>query len=171
MALPNAGTARTWGGRAIVDRTGAFIGPCTQIYTDDATGRPEWATARIGPVNALVPLEGAVEVDGQVQVSVTRDDVVRAPAVTDRQHVSPAEEEELYRHYGLPTAAERAAARSAARRGPRAGARWAGTRWVGGDADRRFAYLLAALVVAGLAVLTGLSARSNRRRRQEPTET
>lgn len=193
MALPSAEVARAWGGKTIVDQFGAVIGACTQVYTDDATGLPEWATARIGNNGVLVPLLDAVELDDRVQVSVSRDDVVRAPAVADRLHISPDEEARLYEHYGIPFSRTRSGSVLPEGEGPapqRGGLRRvlegagrgtsalrgsalgrSATRGLRGeDGDRRFAYLLAALVVAGLALLTGLSARTRRRRRLAATE-
>lgn len=152
MALPDADAARTWGGKTIVDRFGATIGACTQVYTDDATGLPEWATARIGRTVVLLPLLDAVEVDEQVRVAVSRDDVVRAPAVADRHHISAEEEAALYRHYGIAFSQARSSSLLPEGEGP-APAR-----------SRKFAYLLAGLVVAGLALLTAVSAQSRRRR-------
>jgi hypothetical protein len=101
MALPDPEEARSWGGRTIIDRTGATIGACVQVYTDDATGLPEWATARMGSVSVLLPLVDAVDDDGKVRVSVTRDEALLAPAVPGDHHLSPDDEERLYRHYGI----------------------------------------------------------------------
>jgi hypothetical protein len=102
MAMPDPDRAKTWGGKTIVDRAGATIGACTQVYTDDATGLPEWATARMGNASVLLPLVDAVEDDGRVRVTVGRDEVVLAPPVADAGHVSTDEEIRLYRHYGIP---------------------------------------------------------------------
>jgi hypothetical protein len=106
MALPDPAVASTWGGRTIVDRSGATIGACTQIYTDDATGLPEWATARMGNVSPLIPLVDAADDDGTVRVAVDRDTVLRAPDVADRHHLSTDDEARLYRHYGIAFSAD-----------------------------------------------------------------
>jgi hypothetical protein len=158
MALPDAGTARSWGGKTVIDRYGAVIGACTQVYTDDATGLPEWAAVRIGQQSTLVPLLDAVEVDGQVQIGPDRDTVVRAPSVADRHHVTPQDEVDLYRHYGIEVSPERSSSLLPAGEGPRPAR-------TDREGDRRFAYLLAGLALAGLALLTVLSARAERRRR------
>ena len=102
MALPSPDEVKTWGGKVIVDRSGLPIGTVTQVYTDDDTGLPEWATIRLGEATIFLPLLGAVEQDGQVRVTVRRDDVAKAPAVLDRDHISPDEEVRLYRYYGIP---------------------------------------------------------------------
>ncbi|HEY6798721.1 MAG TPA: hypothetical protein VI248_28930 [Kineosporiaceae bacterium] len=102
MALPDRQTVRGWAGRMIVDRAGAAIGTCIQVYTDDASGLPEWAAARIGETRVLLPLLDAVEDGDRVRVAVSRDDALLAPRPAAGGHVSPAEEEHLYRHYGIP---------------------------------------------------------------------
>lgn len=178
MALPDPEVAKTWGGRTIVDRVGAVIGACTQVYTDDATGVPEWATARMGNVSLLLPLVDVVEDAGWVRVSVTRDEALLAPSVVDQRHISPDEEARLYRHFGIPFSQERSrtllpvgeAPQAAARTfrdepGGATGTRTAGLcRW-GPAADRKRAMLVAALVVAALAAVVGALSGQSRRRR------
>ncbi|MGZ4602200.1 MAG: hypothetical protein ACXV0U_01235 [Kineosporiaceae bacterium] len=118
MALPNPEQVASWGGKLLVDRAGLPIGTVTQVYTDDDTGLPEWATTRIGEATVFIPLDDAVESDGQITVSVHRDDVARAPLVLDRHHISRNEEARLYRHYGIAYTAERSASGLAAGEGP-----------------------------------------------------
>jgi hypothetical protein len=107
MALPNPEQAKSWGGKLLVDRSGQPIGTVTQVYTDDATGLPEWATTRLGEATFFLPLQGAVEVDGQIRLLVHRDDVARSPAVVDKRHITMDEEARLYRYYGIPYTPER----------------------------------------------------------------
>jgi hypothetical protein len=107
MALPNREQVKSWGGKLLVDRTGKPIGTVTQVYTDDATGLPEWATTRLGEAAVFVPLQGAVEEDGQIRVPLHRDVVAKSPTVVDKQHITPDEEARLYRYYGIPYTAER----------------------------------------------------------------
>ncbi|MGZ4612577.1 MAG: hypothetical protein ACXV1K_05305 [Kineosporiaceae bacterium] len=118
MALPNPEQVASWGGKLLVDRAGLPIGTVTQVYTDDDTGLPEWATTRIGEATVFIPLDDAVESDGQITVSVHRDDVAKAPLVLDKHHISRNEEARLYRHYGIPYTAERSASGLAAGEGP-----------------------------------------------------
>src|SRR4051794_22971277 len=72
MTLPNPEKVKSWGGKLLVDRIGQPIGTVTQVYTDDATGLPEWATTRLGEATVLLPLKDAVEADGQIRVAVHR---------------------------------------------------------------------------------------------------
>src|SRR5919202_7116921 len=107
MGLPSPEQASTWGGKLVVDRDGAPIGTVTQIYSDNATGLPEWATIRIGEATAFLPLLDAVEADGQVRVRVKRDDVAKAPMVGPGRRITPEEEGRLYRYYGIDYTPER----------------------------------------------------------------
>jgi hypothetical protein len=101
MGLPDPNSARTWGGRLLVDRDGAEIGICREIFVDDATGKPEWATADVAGGPAFIPLVDAVESGPGVRVIVRGVDVAGAPSVGDVRHLSEDEEERLYRHYGI----------------------------------------------------------------------
>jgi hypothetical protein len=107
MGLPSPEQARTWGGKLIVDRDGAPIGTVTQIYSDNSTGLPEWATIRLGEATVFLPLLDAQESDGRVRVSVKRDDVAKAPLVGPGERISEQEEARLYRHYGIEYSPER----------------------------------------------------------------
>ena len=107
MTLPNPEQVKSWGGKLLVDRAGQPIGTITQVYTDDATGLPEWATTRLGEATFFLPLQDAVEADGQIRLLVRRDDVAKSPGVVDKLHITPDEEARLYRYYGIPYTAER----------------------------------------------------------------
>src|SRR3954469_9528981 len=106
MGLPNPESARTWGGKLLIDRDGTEIGTCTEIFVDDATGLPEWATADITGGPALVPLLDATESGDHVKVAVRHSDVVDAPSFDHGGHMSEDEEERLYRHYGIDVSRE-----------------------------------------------------------------
>jgi hypothetical protein len=101
MGLPDPDAVRTWGGRLLVDRDGMEIGTCTEIFVDDATGLPEWATADLSGGPAFIPLVDAAEAGDRVRVAVRQTDVADAPSVSDARHISEDEEERLYRHYGI----------------------------------------------------------------------
>jgi hypothetical protein len=118
VALPDPDEVRTWTGMELLDRAGRPVGRVAQVYTDDASGVPEWALARLGNVAAPVPLVDAVRRGGRVQVSVLRDEVMLAPAVRDERHITPDEEERLYRHYGIDYSGERSRSLLPAGEGP-----------------------------------------------------
>jgi hypothetical protein len=175
MALPDRDVAMTWGGKMLVDRDGAEIGRVRQMYTDDATGRPEWATAVLGGSTLFVPLLDATESDGRVRLTVRRDDVVRAPSVGDVQHISEDEEAMLYRHYGIAYSRDASKTLLPAAVAEGAGRRSGSPRlrgWVGGqenvsasDGGTRMLMILIAAAVAGVLALIGTVAVVFRRMR------
>jgi uncharacterized protein (TIGR02271 family) len=97
-------TVRGWRGMTMVDRDGDRIGTIDDIYADDRTGEPEWAlvnTGLFGSKSTFVPIVQASERDGDVQVPYPKQLVKDAPGVEADQHLSEAEEQQLWRHYGL----------------------------------------------------------------------
>jgi hypothetical protein len=174
MALPNPEQVKSWGGKLLVDRTGQPIGTVTQVYTDDATGLPEWATTRLGEATFFLPLQDAVEADGQIRVPVHRDDVAKSPAVLDKLHITPDEEARLYRYYGIPYTAERSLSLLPVGEGPLPSRLTIARRAVAGaaaTARRRFAdpptITLTAFNVV-LAVLLWAALRRQRNERRTP---
>jgi uncharacterized protein (TIGR02271 family) len=102
--MPDIDTVRTWEGRTMVDRDGNRIGPIDAIYLDDRTGQPEWAlvnTGLFGTKSSFVPLAQATQTDNDVRVPYDKQLVKDAPRVDPDQHLSEAEERQLWRHYGL----------------------------------------------------------------------
>jgi uncharacterized protein (TIGR02271 family) len=102
--MPDIDTVRAWQGRAMVDRDGGRIGTIDAIYLDDQTGQPEWAlvnTGLFGTKSTFVPLAQATQTGGDVQVPYDKQLVKDAPRIDPDQHLSEAEEQRLWRHYGL----------------------------------------------------------------------
>jgi uncharacterized protein (TIGR02271 family) len=92
-------------GSTVYGSDGDKIGQVGQVYLDDETGRPEWATVRtglFGTSESFVPLgQSSLTGDG-VTVPYDKSTVKDAPRVdVDHGHLSQSEEAELYRHYGL----------------------------------------------------------------------
>jgi uncharacterized protein (TIGR02271 family) len=97
-------TVRSWRGKTMVDRDGDRIGSIDDIYADDRTGQPEWAlvnTGLVGTKSTFVPIVQASQRDGDVQVPYPKQLVKDAPGVEADKHLSEAEEQQLWRHYGL----------------------------------------------------------------------
>ena len=84
---------------------GDKIGKIGQVYLDDQTGRPEWATVStgfFGSNESFVPLEAATLNASDVTVPYDKDRIKGAPNVDPSGgHISEAEEGELYTYYGL----------------------------------------------------------------------
>jgi uncharacterized protein (TIGR02271 family) len=104
MHMPDIDTVRSWQGATMVDADGDKIGTIESIYVDDQTGEPEWAlvnTGLFGTKSSFVPLAQATSSGDQVQVPYDKQQVKDAPRVDTDQHLSEAEEQQLWRHYGL----------------------------------------------------------------------
>jgi uncharacterized protein (TIGR02271 family) len=97
-------TVRGWRGKTMVDRDGDRIGTIDDIYADDRTGQPEWAlvnTGLFGTKSTFVPIVQATERDGDVQVPYQKQLVKDAPGIEADKLLSQAEEQQLWRHYGM----------------------------------------------------------------------
>jgi uncharacterized protein (TIGR02271 family) len=102
--MPDMDTVRTWEGRTLLDRDGGRIGTIDALYLDDHTGQPEWAlvnTGLFGTKASFVPLAQATQTGEEVRVPYDKRLVKDAPRVDPDQHLSEAEERQLWRHYGL----------------------------------------------------------------------
>ncbi|MGX5656756.1 PRC and DUF2382 domain-containing protein [Geodermatophilus nigrescens] len=91
-------------GQDVYDQSGEKIGSASEVYLDDETGQPEWATVRtglFGTKESFVPLRDADLTNDGLRVGVTKAQVKDAPKVDTDGHLSPQEEQELYRYYGL----------------------------------------------------------------------
>src|SRR4051794_2944978 len=91
-------------GRDVYDETGSKIGSASEVYLDDQTGEPEWVTVKtglFGTKESFVPIRDADLTDNGVRVGVSKAKVKDAPKIDTDGHLSPEEEQELYRYYGL----------------------------------------------------------------------
>ncbi|SNS78064.1 conserved domain-containing protein [Geodermatophilus saharensis] len=82
---------------------GEKIGTVESFFVDDRTGAPTWvavSTGLFGTRHSIVPATEATFTDGVLQVPVSKDAVKHAPAIGG-DHLSPEEEAELRRHYGV----------------------------------------------------------------------
>ncbi|MGY1803357.1 DUF2382 domain-containing protein [Blastococcus sp. SYSU D00922] len=93
-------------GQDVYDESGEKIGSAAEVYLDDETGQPEWVTVRtglFGTKESFVPIRDANLTDDGVRVPVSKERVKDAPKIDTDGHLSPQEEQELYRYYGLGT--------------------------------------------------------------------
>ncbi|MEU4119263.1 PRC and DUF2382 domain-containing protein [Kitasatospora sp. NPDC028055] len=92
-------------GHKAVDRNGDKIGTVDEVYLDDATGHPEWAAVRTGIFgrDAFVPLTTSEFSGDELRVPYDKSLVKDSPDFGVGQHLSPAQELQLYRYYGLDT--------------------------------------------------------------------
>ncbi|SDF48308.1 conserved domain-containing protein [Blastococcus fimeti] len=93
-------------GKDVYDEAGQKIGSAGEVYLDDETGQPEWVTVRtgmFGTKETFVPIRDADLTDDGLRVPVSKDRVKDAPKIDTDGHLSPQEEQELYRYYGMGT--------------------------------------------------------------------
>ncbi len=91
-------------GQDVYDESGEKIGSASEVYLDDESGQPEWVTVRtglFGTKESFVPLRDADLTNDGVRVPVSKAKVKDAPKIDTDGHLSPQEEEELYRYYGV----------------------------------------------------------------------
>jgi uncharacterized protein (TIGR02271 family) len=91
-------------GRDVYDESGSKVGSASEVYLDDQTGQPEWVTVKtglFGTKESFVPIRDADLTDDGVRVHYSKDMIKGAPQIDTDGHLSPQEEEELYRYYGM----------------------------------------------------------------------
>ena len=101
--------AYEWQGRAVIGSDGEKIGKIKEIYEDQYTGKPEWATVSgglLGMKSHFVPLSGASPQGEDVHIPVTKDQIDNAPSVDPDGQLSETEEQRLFEHYGVPYTTE-----------------------------------------------------------------
>ena len=85
---------------------GEKIGRVGQVFLDDETGRPEFATVNtgfFGSSESYVPIADATTDGDGLRVPFTKDKVKGAPNVAaEGGHLEKSEERELYDYYGMP---------------------------------------------------------------------
>jgi stress response protein YsnF len=82
---------------------GDKLGTVEAFFADDRTGAPTWvavSTGLFGTRHSVVPVADATFTDGALHLPVTADAVKSAPPMAG-EHLDPADEEALLRHYGL----------------------------------------------------------------------
>jgi uncharacterized protein (TIGR02271 family) len=93
-------------GAPVYDRDGDKIGKVNQIYLDDHSGRPVWATVHtgfFGTSETFVPLEDAKWNGESLRITYEKAYVKDAPRIEPDGAISPAEQDTLYRYYNIGT--------------------------------------------------------------------
>ena len=91
-------------GQTMVSAAGDKLGEVEEIYLDDETDQPEWAqvnTGRSGTRSSFVPLARATTAGDQIVVPYSEQQIKDAPNLYTDQELSPQQEADLCRHYGL----------------------------------------------------------------------
>ena len=91
-------------GSEAVDPQNDKIGKVSQVYIDQETEQPSWVSVRtglFGTSESLVPLENASWDADALHVGYDKARIKDAPRVDADRELSPQEQEELYRYYGV----------------------------------------------------------------------
>ncbi|HEX6339612.1 PRC and DUF2382 domain-containing protein [Umezawaea sp.] len=93
----------------VIDARGDRIGSVKQVWLDEQSGEPVWAsvhTGIFGMRESFVPIQGAKVSDKHITVPVEKQKVKDAPEVdASGGRLSDAEQANLYEYYGMPTPA------------------------------------------------------------------
>jgi len=115
-----AADLREWRTCNVVDADGHKIGSLEAVYVDTSTDEPAAATVRVGmPTRhrlVFVPLDDVIVGPGYVKVNYAKSLVKGSPAIGTDDILPAADEEAVFRHYGLPYQVGSSGERQLARR-------------------------------------------------------
>ncbi|MEP6630677.1 MAG: PRC-barrel domain-containing protein, partial [Lapillicoccus sp.] len=98
-------------GQPVHGSDGSKLGTVGQVYLDDTTGNPEWATVHtglFGTKESFVPIADATLDQHGLAVPFDKSRVKDAPRVeAENGHLDVEEEAELYRYYGMTAGDDR----------------------------------------------------------------
>lgn len=95
---------RSLHGTTLTGQDGAKIGKVSDVYEPAHAGGSWFATVHtglFGTGSSFVPLDGATQTGDTLAVPYTKDFVKGAPHISDDAEISQAEEQEIYRYYGV----------------------------------------------------------------------
>lgn len=89
----------------VYDQDNEKVGTVKEIYLDDQTDQPRFATVStglFGMKETFVPLDAAQQIaDGDLKVPFTKDFIKDAPNIDPDGHLEPSEEREIFEYYGV----------------------------------------------------------------------
>jgi stress response protein YsnF len=100
MAMGDDGVARLQQA-TVIGRDGTRLGTVDGIYYDNATDRPAWVAVLSGAHISLVPLATASQQGAELHVPFDREQLENAPHHDPGRALSPQDEIDLFRHYGV----------------------------------------------------------------------
>jgi PRC-barrel domain len=100
-----AGDIREWRGYDVVDSEGHKIGQLEAVYVNTSTDLPAFGTVKVGmPTRhrlVFVPLAQASVGPRYLKVAYDRKQVKDAPSISTDGELPVADEEAIFKHYGL----------------------------------------------------------------------
>src|SRR5215472_13306658 len=98
-------------GARVTAGDGQVVGTVQQVFKDDASGRPVWARIRAGTRDRFVPLAGGQFTKDGLKVPYDAKQIMSSPEIGAERHISPAQTDQLRRHFGLTVPAQAGEAR------------------------------------------------------------
>lgn len=86
---------------AVIGGDGTTLGTVDGIYYDNATDQPAWAAVQSGAHLCMVPLAAAALRGAELHVPFDREQLENAPHHDPGRALSPQDEIDLFRHYGI----------------------------------------------------------------------
>jgi hypothetical protein len=100
-----AANIREWRGHDVVDAQNHKIGELEAVYVDTSTDLPSFGTVKVGMMTrhrlVFVPLDRATVGPGYLKVAYHKKQVKDAPSIDTDGELPAAEEEAVFKHYGL----------------------------------------------------------------------
>lgn len=91
-------------GANVVDTEGRKVGTVGQVYLDSSTNQPSWVTVKtglFGTSESFAPLESADWTGDELRVGYDKNFVKDAPRIDTDGSLESADEDALYRYYGI----------------------------------------------------------------------
>jgi uncharacterized protein (TIGR02271 family) len=104
MTIANMSDPNTMTGAPVTGGDGEKLGKVEAIYYDNETNKPAWAAVKSGLFGShvsLVPLTQGTWNGDTLTVPFGKDALKSAPHHDPDSSISPTDEQELYRHYGM----------------------------------------------------------------------
>lgn len=86
------------------DVDGDKVGGVQDVYVNDTSGQPDFVSVNHGLFGAgtsIVPLRGHTLRDGELHLAFPKDRIEDAPDLDENGHLTTADQDAFYRHYGL----------------------------------------------------------------------
>jgi uncharacterized protein (TIGR02271 family) len=104
MAISNISDPSALTGASVQGSDGAKLGKVEGVYLDNDSNQPEWVSVKSGLFGShvsIVPLSQANWDGNALTVPFDKDAIQAAPHHDPDTALSPADEDDLYRHYGI----------------------------------------------------------------------
>ena len=91
-------------GGTVIGPGGQKIGKFGQVFIDEVSGEPEWATVHTGPfghAESFIPLSRTTIAGDTLQVPYDKQTVKDAPNIEPEEQLTASQEQELYHYYSL----------------------------------------------------------------------